>query len=652
MWLRRLFGQGETPEDAPPAENQEPLQQAPTGTPARGPAESAAVPSATPPAPMQPGEEATAPADATGADATSAPVSPPGHAPQGLAAEPAARTPDLVPGADPPAHLRDEVAHTLETAGAEQTPAGDEIAGAAPGEDVSTPDAELSIPTFEVPELAVPSFAPAEETPLAEQQADAAPQEAPATAPAVASQPPAAVPAGEPTEPAPAVEATASATASEPPQATPEVAATAAPQSPDGVPEATTAPQETASGGQVEPATDEAPAAQAKAPAGETPAGETSSEPTADVAVPVASGPLEPGTVVAGRYTIKALAEGADPEADALVYTAVDERSYERCWSCGSTANNANTRFCQNCGAPIQGHQVTLVQTRVATEEPGELEQDGAYFHVQPERRKFGAEGMGLEIGAHSAEGPHHPNEDSYWYTTRSLCANSGRLSTAIAVFADGMGGYAPGSGLISSRIVASVGKSILAALDERVDMPGTLDETEAENIVRQAIATANAMVLDEIAHTGEMGATLVTVMIHGDTAYVANIGDSRAYYIDPHGRTTVITRDQSLVAEQVQMGHLAENDVYTAVGNNIILHAIGEEGVQDAADWYAQPLEPGSYLLVCSDGYWKTLRGAVMPEGMLRESDTLAEAARRMVDDALAQGSDDNTTLMLIAIS
>jgi serine/threonine protein phosphatase PrpC len=108
-------------------------------------------------------------------------------------------------------------------------------------------------------------------------------------------------------------------------------------------------------------------------------------------------------------------------------------------------------------------------------------------------------------------------------------------------------------------------------------------------------------------------------------------------------------------VAQEVQQGHLAESDIYTAMGNNIILHAIGEEGVQDAADWYTQPLEPDSYLLVCSDGYWKTLRGAVVPEGGqgTREAGrNLSEQARRMVDTALTQGSDDNTTVVLVAIS
>ncbi len=361
--------------------------------------------------------------------------------------------------------------------------------------------------------------------------------------------------------------------------------------------------------------------------------------------------PLAAGTMVGGRYKIAGLAEGAELGDETLTYRAVDTRSYERCWSCGSAENAQATRFCQRCGAPIQDHPVTLIETREASGEPGEVAHDGAYFHVEPERRRFGAEGIGIEIGAHSAEGPHHPNEDSYWYVTRTLCANSGRQSLAVAAFADGMGGYAPGSGLISARIAATAGSHILAAVESR-DAAQALDEGEAAGIMRAAIAAANGMVLDEISRTGEMGATLVLALIYGETAYLTNIGDSRAYYVDPRGRATAITRDQSLVAQEVAQGHLAESDVYTAIGNNIILHAVGEEGVEDAADWYTQPLEPGSYLLLCSDGYWKTLHGEVMPEGTLDGSATLSEAARRMVDNALTQGSDDNTTVVLIAIS
>ncbi len=388
---------------------------------------------------------------------------------------------------------------------------------------------------------------------------------------------------------------------------------------------------------------------------------------TETVSMTAGEATLAPGAMVAGRYRIAEPVEGAG-DTRTRAYRAADTRSYERCWSCGSAQNGAANRFCQNCGAPIQNHPVVLVQTATPTGQTGEIEHGGLYLHVRPERRPFGVEGIGIEVGAHSAEGPHHPNEDSYWYTTRTLCANSGRRSTAVALLADGMGGYAPGSGLISSRIAATAGASIAGALDARGD--ADLSSEEAEAIVRAGIAAANGVALAEIARSGEMGATLVGVVVHGDTAYVANVGDSRAYYVDPQGQATRITRDQSLVAQELGQGGLSEEDLYTAPGNNIVLHAIGEERVETAADWYAQPLEPDSLLVLCSDGYWKTMRGALIPANVLHpgdaggeggeggeggadgESATLNDVARRMVDDALARGSDDNTTVLLIAIS
>ncbi|HKC74448.1 MAG TPA: protein phosphatase 2C domain-containing protein [Chloroflexota bacterium] len=542
-------------------------------------------------------EEVASPAAHVPSGADAVEVSPPGHAPQGLAAEPDAH--NAAPASSPT-----EVDATTRRA--------EDASQGLPAAAVSPP-ARSEAPPLAVPEHETAAPASAEEPPKA------------AVAPAVAAE-------------------------------APEGAAHAEPRGPD-----TTGDRRQATGDSTTPPLppDAYHPSPAQAPdlTVETPPGAETPCP-AEVGAPAAHSaggpplltPLEPGTVVGDRYTIVGVAQGAQAPGDTLVYRASDARSFERCWCCGSTDNGSSTRFCQNCGAPIQGHPVTLLETRGPTSEAEEVEQDGHYFHVQPERRRFGAEGVGIEIGAYCAEGPHHPNEDSYWYVTQTLCANSQRLSTAIVVFADGMGGYAPGSGLISARIAATVGKQIFGALETQAAPADALDSATAEAIVRQAIGAANTMVLDAIAHAGEMGSTLVVVLIHGDVAYVANIGDSRAYNVDPRGRATAITRDQSLVAQEVQQGHLAESDIYTAMGNNIILHAIGEEGVQDAADWYTQPLEPGSYLLVCSDGYWKTLRGGVVPEGGL--SGNLSEQARRMVDTALTQGSDDNTTVVLVALS
>lgn len=411
------------------------------------------------------------------------------------------------------------------------------------------------------------------------------------------------------------------------------------------------------------------PSAIADAPA-EAPSGVD--EPTAEAGIlddrfpPVAIGasaepapaPLVAGALIDGRYLVvgslnaagaaQLLGEGADLTADEL-YAADDRRGYERCWSCGSTSNTEQQRFCVDCGAALQHHRVVLARTAQPTGDPDEFVEEGSWYHLVHPRKQFGADGITLEVGGFSAEGPHHPNEDSYWCAIAGGCYDSASEVFGVFVLADGMGGYAPGSGLISKEIVRSVGRGIFSILYEE---PNTaVQEADLQAIVRGAIAQANDTVLEQIAQHGEMGATLVTAVVYGQTVYVANIGDSRAYYASPGGVLTQITRDQSLIEQQVAAGLLDPDAVYTAIGNNVILHAIGEERVEEASDWYSHPLEPGGRILLCSDGYWKTMAHHVWDPELAAPQPTLRLLARAMVDQALAHDSDDNTTVVVIGI-
>jgi serine/threonine protein phosphatase PrpC len=368
---------------------------------------------------------------------------------------------------------------------------------------------------------------------------------------------------------------------------------------------------------------------------------------------------LGTGTLVAGRYQVVGIltAEQATTllgaplaPTEAQLYAVEDTRGYERCWSCGSTANAAQQRFCVDCGAQLQHHQLVLARTKTATGEADEFGEAGAFYHLVLPRKQFGSDGITLEMGAYSLEGPHQPNEDSYWTASAGGAYNSSSQMVGVAVLADGMGGYAPGSGLISREVVTIAGRHTFMALLE--SLADDSSESALQAVVREAILQANRAVLAEAATRGEMGSTFVMAVCHGATAYLANIGDSRAYYIAPSGAVSQITRDQSLVEAQITAGLLSPEDAYTVMGNNVILHAMGEEGVEDVFDWYVQPLEPGGRLLLCSDGYWKTMRHDVWNPEAAQHQTTLAGLARALAEEALARNTDDNTTVVLIAIS
>jgi serine/threonine protein phosphatase PrpC len=405
----------------------------------------------------------------------------------------------------------------------------------------------------------------------------------------------------------------------------------------------------------------EAPIEDAAGPA-ETPADEgAEAAPPAQGDTIILSGPDQVpsvGETIGGRYVVtgilrpeeaSALLGGTVPVVDAELYEVEDTRAYERCWSCGSTGNGESQRFCMDCGAPLRQRRLVLARTTEAKGETEEFSENGAFYHLVRPRKQFGSAGMTLEVGACSAEGPHHPNEDSYWTASVGGCFDSKSDMFGVVVLADGMGGYAPGSGLISKMIVNSVGRSVFHLLHTEAETDK--EEVEIQTVIRSAVAEANSKVLEEIQTHGEMGATLVVAVVYRQCAYIANIGDSRAYYIAPSGAVTQITRDQSLIEQQVAAGLLSADAAYTAFGNNVILHAIGEERVEEAFDWYLQPLEPGGRLLVCTDGYWKTMRHDVWDAEMAAAEPTLRDLARSMVENALAKGSDDNTTAVLVGI-
>jgi len=365
-----------------------------------------------------------------------------------------------------------------------------------------------------------------------------------------------------------------------------------------------------------------------------------------------------PGASVGGRYLVlgtltaeaaTALLGEGTPVPQAGLYAVEDQRGYERCWSCGSANNEAGQRFCVDCGAPLQHRQLVLARSVLPSGEAEEFAEGGAWYHLVLQRKHFGSAGITLEAGGFSAEGPHHPNEDSYWSGVAGGCYDSASESFGVFVLADGMGGYAPGSGLISKDIVLTVGRGIFSILQAEPDTQ--VQGTDLQAIVRGAIAQANGRVLDQIDQHGEMGATLVAAVVYGQTVFVANIGDSRAYYISPAGAVTQITRDQSLIEQQVAAGLISPEAVYTAIGNNVILHAIGEPAVEEASDWYEHPLEPGGRLMLCSDGYWKTMASEVWVPDIATQQPTLRLLARAMVEQALALNSDDNTTVLLIGI-
>jgi protein phosphatase len=142
------------------------------------------------------------------------------------------------------------------------------------------------------------------------------------------------------------------------------------------------------------------------------------------------------------------------------------------------------------------------------------------------------------------------------------------------------------------------------------------------------------------------MGSTIAAVLVEDNSFSVGHAGDSRIYRLRD-GVLQQLTRDHSLVMEQVRRGILTEEEAQHSDMQNIIIRALGPEPTvePDLDDLVAQP---GDILLLCSDG----LNRHVSDDGILhivQGAASLSLMAGRLVDAARDGGGSDNITALLL---
>lgn len=205
---------------------------------------------------------------------------------------------------------------------------------------------------------------------------------------------------------------------------------------------------------------------------------------------------------------------------------------------------------------------------------------------------------------------------------------------------ADGMGGHERGE--VASQIA-------IETLFERFYAEDAATGGDMVAALQRGFRRANERILEESINggtgSGSMGTTMVAGAIVGANLTIANVGDSRAYLIRAE-QATQITRDHSLVAEQVAGGVMTEEEARNSNYRNIITRALGHRPKVDV-DIFEIGLLPEDRIVLVSDG----VSGSV-------EADELAalvlggapqEASKALIDLALEQGSTDNVTAAII---
>ena len=216
-----------------------------------------------------------------------------------------------------------------------------------------------------------------------------------------------------------------------------------------------------------------------------------------------------------------------------------------------------------------------------------------------------------------------------------------------VAILADGMGGYNAGevaSGMATQLLRDAIGQTWADS--------GRDGAEAARNAAVAGIAQANHAIYSAAqcqAQYAGMGTTLVMALFHGKTMTVAHVGDSRLYRLRA-GKLGQLTRDHSLLQEQLDRGLVKPEDARRAQHRNLVTRALGVDPDVDP-DVASFDLRRRDIYLLCSDGLNDMVEDAEIEATLRARAADLDAAAATLVQQANDAGGRDNVSVILVRI-
>jgi serine/threonine protein phosphatase PrpC len=222
-----------------------------------------------------------------------------------------------------------------------------------------------------------------------------------------------------------------------------------------------------------------------------------------------------------------------------------------------------------------------------------------------------------------------------------------------LVVLADGMGGYNAGevaSGMATSVIVSEMRQVLESTQPNQID-PRT-NQTIAARLLREQVLRANSAIYQAAQNQPQyagMGTTLVASLFYDNRVLVAHLGDSRLYLLRDGGLRQV-TRDHSLLQEQIDSGLLTLEQAKNAQHKNLVTKALGiDPSVEPEIHEY--PTRPGDIYLLCSDGLCDMVDDEEIGATLQALGGNLKLAAQQLVQMANDNGGRDNVSVILVRV-
>lgn len=219
---------------------------------------------------------------------------------------------------------------------------------------------------------------------------------------------------------------------------------------------------------------------------------------------------------------------------------------------------------------------------------------------------------------------------------------------THTVVLADGMGGY--NAGEIASGMATAFIKSELSRW--LIEAGSGAKGKEVRRSMEICVDNANLSVYNAANSNTQyagMGTTLVVGVFHEGVFLVGHIGDSRCYRLRD-GVLDQITRDHSLLQEQIDAGLITPEQATHSNIKNLVTRALGvEETVLLEVNEY--PVEAGDIYLMCSDGLSDMVDDASIAR-IISTGEGLEQKAAALVEAANENGGRDNISVLLIEVA
>jgi PPM family protein phosphatase len=224
-------------------------------------------------------------------------------------------------------------------------------------------------------------------------------------------------------------------------------------------------------------------------------------------------------------------------------------------------------------------------------------------------------------------------NEDFVCYVTPQGVDAVARRGS-LALVADGMGGHAHGE--LASALAGEVIRRVYYELE------GTVPD-----VLAAAFTAAHRAILEWSEHNPEcagMGTTCTALALRDDKAWLAHIGDSRAYLLR-EATLSQLSDDQTLVAQMLRDGVLTTEEAENSPVKNVILQALGAAvGILPVIWSEALTLVDGDVLILCTDGLCGLVDDAVIADSAARLAPY--DACEALIEAALAAGGHDNVSV------